>query len=202
MPTKPLDRLMFAQGGQCFFCKQPLPRAEASVEHLVASANGGSNKDENCVVCCKSFNALLGSMSLKEKIQVVLNQKGDFKCPNSPENVSADESTAGTEKSSAAVVAVMAPAALLVPSVASEKPQVKSIVSYTPTQIAQTIANLQQRGTSRPRTVKTLTSTVSSIFNKKLPESEIESMLKHLQARGVVKYNGTKVSYAFPSIDA
>jgi hypothetical protein len=82
MPTKPLDRLLFAQGGLCFFCTSPLPKADASVEHLVASANGGSNGDENCVVCCKAMNALLGSRSLKEKIQVVLNQKGHLKCPN------------------------------------------------------------------------------------------------------------------------
>jgi hypothetical protein len=84
MPTKPLDRLMFAQGGCCFFCKAPLPQNEASVEHLVASANGGGNGDENCVACCKSINALLGSMSLKEKIQLVLNQRGEFRCPNQP----------------------------------------------------------------------------------------------------------------------
>lgn len=73
---------MFAQGGLCFFCKKPLPKSEASVEHLLASANGGNNSDENCVACCKTVNALLGSMSLKEKVQVVLNQKGQFKCPN------------------------------------------------------------------------------------------------------------------------
>jgi len=73
---------MFAQGGRCFFCKQPLPKTEASVEHLVASANGGSNNDENRVACCKAVNALLGSMSLKEKIRVMLNQQGQFKCPN------------------------------------------------------------------------------------------------------------------------
>jgi hypothetical protein len=82
MPTKSLDRLMFAQGGMCFFCKSPLVKSEASVEHLVASANGGSNNDENCVACCKAVNALFGSMSLKEKIQIVLNQRGPFKCPN------------------------------------------------------------------------------------------------------------------------
>ena len=28
------------------------------------------------------MNKLLGSMSLKEKIRVVLNQKGEFQCPN------------------------------------------------------------------------------------------------------------------------
>ena len=82
MPTKPLDRLLFAQGGLCFFCRKVLPKAEASVEHLVASANGGGSNLENCVVCCRSLNTLLGSMSLKEKIQIVLNQQGKFKCPN------------------------------------------------------------------------------------------------------------------------
>lgn len=82
MPTKQLNRLIFAQGGQCFFCGQALPKAEASVEHLVAKTNGGDNHDENCVACCKALNALLGSMSLKQKLQVVLNQKGQFKCPN------------------------------------------------------------------------------------------------------------------------
>jgi len=66
MPTKSLERLMFVQGGLCFFCKQPLSKADASVEHLLASANAGNNHDDNCVACCKSFNALLGSMSLKE----------------------------------------------------------------------------------------------------------------------------------------
>lgn len=73
---------MFAQGGLCFFCSKPLPKGEASVEHLVASANGGSNDDENCVACCTALNALFGSMSLKEKVQVVLKQRGQFKCPN------------------------------------------------------------------------------------------------------------------------
>jgi len=78
---KQLDRLMFLQGGLCFFCKQPLPAGDASVEHLLASANGGSNSEENCVACCKSLNALFGDKSLKEKVQVVLNQRGQFKCP-------------------------------------------------------------------------------------------------------------------------
>jgi len=81
MPTKPLERLIFAQGGICFFCREPLPKGEESVEHLVASANGGNSNLENCVACCKTVNRLLGSMSLKEKLQVVLNQRGEFKCP-------------------------------------------------------------------------------------------------------------------------
>ncbi len=82
MPTKPIERLLFAQGGLCFFCQQKLTPADASVEHLVATANGGGNGDENTVACCKALNTLLGRISLKEKLRVVLNQKGVFKCPN------------------------------------------------------------------------------------------------------------------------
>src|SRR5574339_946747 len=102
MPTRPLDRLMFAQGGLCFFCKDRLAKADASVEHLVASANGGRNDDDNCVVCCKAMNALLGSMSLKEKIQVVLNQKGQFKCPNGSQKATAKAPRGATKAESAA----------------------------------------------------------------------------------------------------
>ena len=54
MANNQLDRLLFHQGGRCFFCEQTLPRTEASVEHLHAVSNGGSREDENCVVCCKS----------------------------------------------------------------------------------------------------------------------------------------------------
>jgi HNH endonuclease len=130
MPTKPLDRLLFAQGSLCFFCRQPIPKADASVEHLVASANGGSNGDENCVVCCKAMNALFGSMSLKEKIQVVLNQEGKFKCPN------------GAQKKLSKLATLPALSAL-----ASDQLEV-------------VIANLRQRGAARPKTVKKLLSTI------------------------------------------
>ena len=81
MATTALDRLLFAQGGDCFFCHQNLPREEASVEHLVASTLGGSDNDENCVACCKTLNRLFGRMSLKEKMQLLLKQRGDFQCP-------------------------------------------------------------------------------------------------------------------------
>ncbi len=85
MTMKQLDRLLFEQGNQCFFCRKPLKPIDASVEHLVASANGGANSEENCVACCKKLNALLGSKSLKEKVQIVLNQRGSFRCPEDVE---------------------------------------------------------------------------------------------------------------------
>ncbi len=172
MPTKPLDRLMFVQGGLCFFCKQPLPKAEASVEHLYASANGGGNNDENCVACCKAVNALFGSMSLKEKFQVVLNQKGQFKCPND----------AGPAK-----VATQAKAPFKAPAIAKPKDDKFALV----------VANLKQRGASKPRTLKTLTSTLASLFPKGISEADLAALVQQLQATGKITVLENKVTYAF-----
>ena len=171
MPTKPLDRLMFVQGGLCFFCKQPLPKAEASVEHLYASANGGGNNDANCVACCKAVNALLGSMSLKEKFEVVLNQKGQFKCPN------------GAGPAKAATQAKAPPKA---PAIAKPKEDKFALV----------VANLKQRGASKPRTLKTLTSTVTSLFPKGISEAELTALVQQLQSTGKVTVLENKVTYA------
>ncbi len=78
---KQLERLLFLQGNMCFFCQQAVPAGEASVEHLVAISNGGAKDDENCVVCCKTLNAALGNLSVRAKLQVVLNQRSGFVCP-------------------------------------------------------------------------------------------------------------------------
>lgn len=166
MPTRPLDRLIFAQGGVCFFCKNPLAKADASVEHLVASANGGRNDDDNCVVCCKAMNALLGSMSLKEKIQVVLNQKGHFKCPNDSRKAFAKVSRVDAK-----------------PKAATDRYGV-------------VVANLRQRGAAKPKTVKTLSSTIRSLFQKDMTDRELSTLLQRLEAEGVLTIDGAKVSYA------
>lgn len=163
MPTKPIDRLLFMQGGLCFFCQGTLAPADASVEHLVATANGGDNSADNTVACCKSLNALLGRMSLKEKLRVVLNQKGAFNCPNgavkraqTPANLSADQ------------------------------------------QVARVLADLRKRGSARPRSVNTLSSTISTLFQKQLTEAEVAALVGRLQAQGVVSISGTRVTYALP----
>lgn len=67
-----------------------------------------------------------------------------------------------------------------------------------PEKVAVTVANLRQRGASRPRTVKTLSSTVSSLFQKQLPEQELSELLGELQRQGVVIVHDNKVSYALP----
>ena len=166
MPTKPIDRLLFAQGGLCFFCQRLLPAADASVEHLVAITNGGTNGDENCVACCKALNSLLGRMSLKEKLRVILNQNGKFKCPN-----------------------VVGPGKAV-----GKTPSHQT----TGERLSLVVADLRKRGAARPRTLKTLTSTISALFQKTLPDQEVASLISKLQAQGIISINSAKVSYELP----
>jgi HNH endonuclease len=166
MSAKLLDRLLFAQGGRCFYCRQELPKSDASVEHLVATSKGGGNTDENRVACCKTVNALLGSMSLKDKFQVLLNQKGAFNCPNGAD------------------IAVSARPAN-VPSNSIKKPDAFEKV----------VANLKQRGTSRPRTDKTLRSTIAALLGKEMSETELTAVIERLLSTGKITLVGSKVSY-------
>lgn len=163
---KPLKRLLYAQGDKCFFCREPLPDAQASVEHLVATANGGPDNDGNCVACCKSLNNMLGSMSLKEKINVVLNQKGQFKCPNG----------------------VQSKVKKVVPQ-APKKP-VKLPESY-----AKVVADLGRRGKAKPRTVPKLKNTIASLFQKKISKNDVDALVQQLKDGRVISIAGSKVTY-------
>lgn len=60
------------------------------------------------------------------------------------------------------------------------------------------IGNLKQRGASKPRTVKTLSSTILSLFQKQLPGEELTLLLAELQSKGVITITENKVSYALP----
>lgn len=168
MASTKLARLLFAQGGYCFFCGEPLARTSASIEHLVATSNGGRNDDENCVACCAVLNRLLGSMSLKEKIQVVLNQQGKFKCPS---NVGSAKKVAHNGKLPA-----------------------KSKKAAT---IDTALQDLQRRGAARPRSVKTLKRTLHALFNKELTEKQLGELIVQLEATGLVQITEQTVGYAF-----
>lgn len=171
MTTKPLDRLMFAQGNLCYFCNLPLPKADASVEHLVPSSRAGSNSDDNCVACCKAVNALFGSMSLKEKIRVVLNQNGKFICPNRNDSIKPSHATRVKANSD------------------TPKTDNYSIV----------LADLKKRGASRPRKVETLKSTIrATIKNAKssITDPQLDTLIKDLQVNGKIVITDTKVSYS------
>ena len=160
---KQLERLLFLQGNLCFFCQQPIPAGEASVEHLVATSNGGAKEDENCVVCCKTVNAALGNLSVKAKLQVVVNQRQGFVCPH---------------------------AGAVAPDAHQAEPDDE--------RLALVVADLVKRGVSRPRKTTTLRNTVNAVFQNKLSEDELSSLLSSLEARGYVIVQDTKVTYALP----
>jgi hypothetical protein len=168
---KQLERLLLFQGNRCFFCHELIPPGEASVEHLVATANGGAKDDENCAVCCKTLNAALGSLSIKAKLQVVVNQRGTFVCPHNR----GAESVAQTTEHPA-------------------EPEDKRLQLV--------VADLQKRGSARPRRLATLKNTIGAMFQKKLSEEELSFLVAVLETRGYVKLQDNKVTYALPQPDA
>jgi hypothetical protein len=85
----------------------------------------------------------------------------------------------------------------------SDIPLLKAANSKTTAEkVAVVIANLQLRGTSKPRTVKTLISTVNSLFQKQLAEKDLDAVLRSLQSQGLVTFNETRVSYSLPTVEA
>lgn len=61
------------------------------------------------------------------------------------------------------------------------------------------IANLIRRNAAKPRTKKSLISTLHALFKKELSEQQLSHLFAALCARGVVKVDGTKVSYDLPA---
>ncbi|HZF27386.1 MAG TPA: HNH endonuclease [Steroidobacteraceae bacterium] len=159
---------MFAQGGKCFFCQQHLPRADASIEHLVAVANGGRNDEHNCVACCKSLNEHFGSMSLKDKLRIILERRGEFRCPSGSARTKAEA-----------------------PSVHSDLEGKMRVVIF----------NLRNRSTGRPRSVKTLSSTINELFQKTLSNHQVTAIIGKMQKQRYIAINDTKVSYSLPAAE-
>jgi hypothetical protein len=60
------------------------------------------------------------------------------------------------------------------------------------------ISNLRQRGSSKPRTMKTLRSTISALFQKSLSEDDLDSLLQVLQAKGLLTVTAARVTYNLP----
>lgn len=65
--------------------------------------------------------------------------------------------------------------------------------------IADAVKDLIRRGNSRPRTLKTLSSTLHALFNKKLGETEIRALIDGLVEGKHVAVDGTKVTYTLKS---
>jgi hypothetical protein len=58
------------------------------------------------------------------------------------------------------------------------------------------IANLTQIGASKPRTLRTLASTINAFFQKTLSEAEVQGIIAELTKKGIVVVNESKVAYA------
>lgn len=81
-----------------------------------------------------------------------------------------------------------------------DMPIVKAANTKTvPEKVAVIVANLQQRGASKPRTVKTLSSTIGSLFQKALTDDEVTDLLKALQSKGHITITENKVAYSLPA---
>ena len=167
MTTSKLEKLLFTQGGKCFFCKKKLERNEASVEHLLAKANGGNNNNnENCVACCKAVNLLFGSLPLKQKIEIILNQEGKFLCP------------VGESKNKA-------PARIKAATVSKSEERLNIV-----------LANFVKRGNAKPKTKKKLVSTISAIVElKSIKEAEVLNIIQQLTKIVKITITGEKVAY-------
>jgi hypothetical protein len=66
-------------------------------------------------------------------------------------------------------------------------------------QIEVVVADLIRRNAAKPRTQKTLLSTLHALFKKELSEQQLTQLFASLCSRGIVKVEGTKVSYELPA---
>ncbi len=81
----------------------------------------------------------------------------------------------------------------------SDIPLVKLESAHTPSErVAAVVENLRQRGASRPRSLKTLGSTINALFHKTLADVEVEHIVAELAKKGFVQINQTKVAYLLP----
>jgi hypothetical protein len=82
----------------------------------------------------------------------------------------------------------------------ADMPYFKPVLPDAPeAQVEVIVANLIRRKAAKPRTKKSLISTLHAIFKKELSEQQISQLFAALCARGVVKVEGNKVSYDLPA---
>ena len=72
-------------------------------------------------------------------------------------------------------------------------------VKTTDDKITAIINKLQQMKASKPRTVNTLASTISALFQKQLPEADVSMLVSLLEKRKLILVTDTKVTYTLPA---
>ena len=79
-------------------------------------------------------------------------------------------------------------------------PALKASNCKSPEQrVALVVDRLQQLKAAKPRTVKTLSSTIASLFQNDLSEDEVALLVQTLANQGYLEVAGAKVTYALPS---
>ncbi|PJE80284.1 CRISPR-associated endonuclease Cas9 [invertebrate metagenome] len=82
MARAQLQRLLWQQGGECFYCRKRLSLKDASIDHVIPRSLGGQDKLDNKVICCRTINQLFANISPKTKISYLLNWKNkEMPCP-------------------------------------------------------------------------------------------------------------------------
>lgn len=66
-------------------------------------------------------------------------------------------------------------------------------------QVSVVIEDLTKRKTGKPATRKSLLATINAKFNKALTEQQLSALFSCLCERGIVKLEGTKLSYSLPT---
>ena len=102
---------------------------------------------------------------MKEKIRVVLNQKGQFECPN------------GIQR-----------------KVKKTKRQASKAGRSVAGRYAKVVANLKQRE-AKPRTVPKLKNVIVALFQNKLSENEVDALVRQLESHRVISIVQTKLTY-------
>jgi hypothetical protein len=78
-------------------------------------------------------------------------------------------------------------------------PLVKAASTKSPNErLELVIARLRQFKAAKPRTIKTLSSTMASLFQNQLSEGEISVLMQKLVKRGYLSISETKVTYTLP----
>lgn len=81
-------------------------------------------------------------------------------------------------------------------------PCVKAAGAQSPDQrLAVLIEKLQKSKATKPKTVKTLASTVASLFQKTLAEQDVASLVTALQNKGLIVVTDKKITYSLPPGD-
>lgn len=84
----------------------------------------------------------------------------------------------------------------------SDIPLVKTSNSKAPERLEIVVAKLHRLKFAKPRTLETLKSTIHSLFQKQLSDSEIMELLKALQSKGMVTVGNKKLTYKLPAVQS